>query len=109
MMRRVVLVTIAVLSLGFASIAAAHKLSSDAAKRKAEPVSKRLCEADPDCVKYEVRYCNPVTNHKVPCEASYVARRPDGERQVCRTKVTIVLKPGSKRPRVGNVGETRCT
>jgi uncharacterized membrane protein len=100
----------AALTLGLAGIAAANEFDVDAGKRKTETVAKQLCKDDKYCVAgtETARYCDKSTDHKARCIAFYSRRKPDGDRQVCRTPVTVKLSHESGRYSVGNVGKTRC-
>jgi hypothetical protein len=99
------------LVLGLASIAVANEFDVDAGKRKAEKVAKQLCEDDKYCVEGSEtgRYCDKSTDHKARCVAFYTKRKPSGDRQVCRTPVSVKLSHQSGRYTVGNVGVTRCS
>jgi hypothetical protein len=102
--------SVAALALGLAGVAAANEFDVDAGKRKAERVAKALCEDDRYCVEdsWTGRYCDKSTDHKARCIAFYTRRKPDGDRQVCRTPLTVKLSHESGRYTVGNVGQTRC-
>jgi hypothetical protein len=102
--------SVVALALGLVATAAANEFNVEVGKRKAEQVAKRLCKDDRYCVEdsWTGRYCDKSTDHKARCIAFYTRRKPDGDRQVCRTPVTVKLSHESGRYTVGNVGQTRC-
>jgi hypothetical protein len=110
MLRLLSAIAAAALALSLTAIAAANEFDVDAGKRKATTVAKQLCEDDKYCVAgtETARYCDKSTDHKARCIAFYTRRKPDGDRQVCRTPVTVKLSHESGRYSVGNVGKTRC-
>ncbi|MDQ3758556.1 MAG: hypothetical protein M3331_01230 [Actinomycetota bacterium] len=97
----------AIASLGLAPGASAHELSLDRAKARTLLVSEGLCSQREGCVKYEARYCDRASNHKLACIASMVVRQDDGERVVCRTRVVVTL-PSDGRKLNTELGTTRC-
>jgi hypothetical protein len=103
-------IAVVAVSLGLVGLAAANEFDVDAGKRKTEKVAKQLCNEDKYCVpgSETARYCDKSTDHKAKCVAFYTKRKPDGDRQVCRTPVTVKLSHASGRYSIGNVGKTRC-
>lgn len=79
-------------------------------------VAEKLCEQDPQCVKFNDhqffcdRHKRGAHVHKVVCRATWVRRTEDGERVVCRAPVTLTVgrKGGATNPKA-KTGEPVCT
>lgn len=116
---RIVLAAVAataLLSIAVGSVASAHEIGRGTAEKVMRKVAKKLCEDDPQCVKFNDSqfFCDRHKRgshvHKVVCTATTVRRTETGERVVCKTEVTLTTRRGQNPtdPTV-TIGETKCS